>query len=345
MIEEGHYRDYGVPTNVTNRTRILVQELWILLPHDSPLRIYLGELAPSSRHQFVRLLQRVADLLEVEPESHPWHEMDAATLARVRDSLLAADLSPSTVNVALAGLRGISRASFSEEALGEDWYVCEEGHRRHLRSLSLERVSTASLEGSPPATGRVLFEGEFSALVWACRSDPLTSGARDEAIISAIYAGVLLAPEAANLDLTDWSPEPPSLRANAGAGDYRERVIQLGHAAADAVAGWVAVRGPEPGPLFLTMGRHGNITGRRMSTRGMQATVARRAALAGIRQLTVGDLRATAIHDLFESGAHPEDIAEIAGLKSLLTVIRYDHRPLEAIKKCLWHGENAYHKW
>lgn len=345
MIGEDHYCDYGVPANVTNRTRILVEELWTHLPQDSALRIYLGELAPSSRHQFVRLLQRAADLLEIEPQTYPWHEMDANTLSHVRDSLLAADLSPSTVNVALAGLRGISRASFSEEALGRDWFGCEEGHRRHLRSLSLERVSTARLEGSRPATGRVLFEGEFSALVWACRSDPLTSGARDEAMISAIYAGVLLAPEAANMNLTHWSPQPPSLRANAGAGDYRERVIQLGHAAADAIAGWVAVRGPELGPLFLTMGRHGNITGRGMSTRGMQATVARRASLAGIRQITVGDLRATAIHDLFESGAHPEDIAEIAGLKSTLTIVRYDHRPLEAIKKCLWHGENAYHKW
>src|SRR5918998_3614238 len=79
----------------------------------NPLTLYLAGLAPSSRSSVVRSLRSVAQLLQVPYAAVPWAQLRYSHVVAIRQQLLARDLAPATVNLALAALRGIAREAWN----------------------------------------------------------------------------------------------------------------------------------------------------------------------------------------------------------------------------------------
>ncbi len=208
------------------------------LPLWNPVDAYLERLAPETGRVMEGRLRSVARYLDVEYRTFGWHELDPDCLASIRDGLLEAGTAPGTVNVTLATIRGVVRTARDLGIIG------------YARCAELERVANAPAD--PDTLGRALSHREMSVLFATCARDRSTAGVRDLAILSAMYAGGMRANELAALELADWKPESPGLRVREGR-SYALRTVLLGPKAADAVAGWVAIRCGGPGPLFLRM--------------------------------------------------------------------------------------------
>ena len=133
----------------------------------------------------------------------------------------------------------------------------------------------------------------MSALFATCARDHSTAGVKDLAILSAMYAGGMRASELAASEVDDWTSEPPGLRVRVGRG-YALRTVQLGSKAENAVAGWVAIRGGGPGPLFPPLVKSGSIVGRRLTGSGVRVMLRKRGEDAGIGRLKAHDVRHTA---------------------------------------------------
>ncbi len=252
------------------------------LPLWEPVDAYLESLAPETARVMEGRLRSVARYLGVEHQEFAWHELAPERLADIRDELLNDGVTPGTVNVALAAIRGVARTARDLGIIG------------YARCGELERILNAPTD--PDTLGRALSHREMSVLFSTCARNRSTAGVRDLAILSAMYAGGMRANELAALELDDWTSEPPGLRVRIGR-SYALRTVLLGPKAADAVAGWVAIRGGGPGPLFLPLIKSGSIAGRRLTGSGVRVMLRERAEDAGIKGLTAHDVRHTAVCD------------------------------------------------
>ncbi|MDP9383153.1 MAG: site-specific integrase [Chloroflexota bacterium] len=261
------------------------------------------------------------------------HELDPDRLIGIRDGLLEGGVAPGTVNVTLAAIRGVARTARDLGIIG------------YARCGEMERVPNASTD--PDTLGRALSRREMSALFATYARDRSTAGVRDLAILSAMYAGGMRANELAALELDDWTCEPPGLRVRAGR-DYALRTVLLGPKAADAVAGWVAIRGGGPGPLFLPLIKSGSIAGRRLTGSGVRVMLRERAEDAGLKGLTAHDMRHTAIRDLWRAGANVLTVMRVVGGASPRALERYcrsGSRGASGIGRAKQRGRTGYHRW
>jgi integrase len=303
------------------------------LPLGNPVDVYLDGLKAETRRVMEGRLRSVACYLGVEHRGFAWHELEPERLAAIRDGLLESGVAPGTINVALAAIRGVARTAR------------DIGIISYTRCGELVRVPNASTD--PETLGRALSPREMSALFATCARDRSVAGIRDLAILSAMYAGGMRANELAALEPEDWVPEPPSLQVRVGRG-YSLRTVLLGPRAADAVAGWVAIRGRGPGPLFLPLIKGGSIEGRRLTGSGVRAMLHERAEDAGIDRVTAHDMRHTAIRDLWRAGANVLTVMRVVGSASPWTLERYcrsGSRGGSGNGPAKQRGRTAYHRW
>ena len=291
---------------------------------------YLGGLSPATRGVMRSRLGAVAVLLGEDYEDVHWHELAAERVEGIREALLDGGTAPGTVNVGLAAIRGLARTAYDLRMIEYDQYHGVQ----ELRNCPTE----------PAPTGRPATHGELSALFTTCNSDHGAAGVRDAALLAALYAGALECREAVNLDLEDYRLEPPSLCVRAGR-EHRRREILLGDRAADAIAGWVAIRGVRPGKLFIPISKCGSLIEGGMSPKAVFGILEKRSRQAGIQPLTPRDIRHTAIRDLWESGVNLPTLRRIAGQASLLTVERYCRHGGKRSSHVAWHGQTPYHRW
>ena len=134
--------------------------------------IYLASLAPSGRRAIRGRLQSVADMFNCPFDSMPWYELRYQHLEAIRARLQEGDLAPSTINMTLSALRGVTKSAFNLDLMSADAYtrLC------NVKPVRGERV---------PA-GRALSVGEIGALLDTCAGTPI--GIRNAAIISIMYA-------------------------------------------------------------------------------------------------------------------------------------------------------------
>jgi site-specific recombinase XerD len=279
-------------------------------PHN-PLLVYLASLAPSSRGTVLRNLRQVAKIFGTSVEALNWAELRYPHVAAIREQLLARDLAPATVNLTLAGLRGVAREAWN---LG---YMTAEEYAR-IKSVKAAR-------GSRLPAGRSASRGELGAVLDACAQDMSIAGIRDGAMIALLYAAGLRRAELAGLEVGDWLPDAAELRVKHGKGNKQRRVY-LSAGAADLLGAWLVARGPYVGRMFIPINKGGKLQGRGMTAQAVYNVVVKRAQQAGIPALSPHDLRRTFVGDLLDAGADIVTVQQLAGHANVSTTARYDRR-------------------
>jgi len=182
--------------------------------------------------------------------------------------------------------------------------------------------------------GRAIPTGELTALVRACAHDTSPAGVRDAAMLAALYTGGLRRSEMAMLALDDYTPAPPTLRILHGKND-KQREVPIPASAAAALDRWLALRGREPGALFVPIDQARRVAGdgKGMSAHAIYKMLNKRARQAGIPPLTPHDMRRTFVGDLLTAGNDISAVQRMAGHASVTTTQRYDRRGDEVMRR------------
>ena len=181
--------------------------------------------------------------------------------------------------------------------------------------------------------GRAIRRGELLALLETCAADPTPAGARDAALIALLYAGGLRRAEAVNLSLADFDVAGKSLKVY-GKG-RKERAVPLAQGTFEALLDWLAVRGEQPGALFVRIRRGGHINFRSLTTQAVYHILRHRAAQAEVQHLSTHDFRRTFVGDLLDAGADIATVQKLAGHADVSTTARYDRRGEKAKQKAV----------
>jgi len=304
-------------------------------PLADPVYAYIDSLSPASQEAVWKRLRTVARLFEIpDSATFPWHHLRAAQVARIRQRLMQPygpahkRAAPATVNLTLAVFRGIAREARNANALSDEEYrrVCE------VKADKGERL----------ARGRAVPTGELTALVRACARNASPAGARDAAMLAALYTGGLRRSELAALTVEDYTAVPPTLRVLHGKND-KQRAVPIPASAAAALDRWLGVRGREPGALFVPIDQVGRMAGdvgtvagvgmRGMSAHAIYKMLNKRARQAGVPPLTPHDMRRTFVGDLLTAGNDISAVQRMAGHASVTTTQRYDRRGEEVMRR------------
>jgi site-specific recombinase XerD len=303
-------------TNPTAADATLV--MTAMVPMDRhPAAVYLARLAPGSRRTMRGSLDTVASILtggRADAMSVDWAKVRYSHTQAIR-TLLAESYAPATANKMLSALRGVLR---------ESW---------RLGGMSSEDFSRASdldsVRGERLPRGRALGPGELAALMGACAADAGPAGARDAALLAVLYAGGLRRSEAVALNVEDYEPETGLLTIRAGKGN-KDRTCYATNGSSLALADWLAVRGHQPGALFVGIDKAGRLSERRLSGQAIQVMLQKRARQAGVARLSPHDMRRSFISHLLDAGADISVVSKLAGHTNVGTTSRYDRRPEEA---------------
>ena len=269
---------------------------------------YLLGLAAGSRRTMAGALRMLAVELGLELERVPWHRLRAAHVAAIRARLLA-KLAPATCNKVLAALRGVLREAARLGLLSHE----------DLAAV----LSVRGVKGSREMRGRALAAGELRALFSSCSSSRI--GARDAALLGVLYGCGLRRAEAAGLELADVSELDGRLELLVRGKGNRERRAYLPRGAGEALRAWLEVRGREPGRLFVSVTKGGQL-GRALTDHAIALAVQARARRAGVGAFSPHDLRRTLVGDLLDAGVDLSAVQAIAGHAQINTTARYDRR-------------------
>jgi len=220
-------------------------------------------------------------------------------------------LEPSTVARKLASLRSFYR------------FLAREG------VCSADPTLGIPAPRSPQRLPRPIAVDECEALAEA--DAPARSAAfpaarlRDRALVELLYGAGLRVGELVSLDVRDADLRRGEVRVWGKGG--KERIVPLPGAAREALAAWLGPR-QRPGflaePLFTSLRPGAGGERRRLSTRDVRRTLARRARRAGVAgRIHPHRLRHSYATHLLDMGADLREIQELLGHASLSTTQKY----------------------
>lgn len=276
---------------------------------------YLATLRGGSRRTMAQALNTVAQWAGyADAFAFPWEQLRYEHVQAVRAWLVDSGRKPATVNKYLAAIRGALRAA---------WLMGRMDGAEYQRAAAVKGVRNSTL----PA-GRELTAGEIAALMAACQADPGPAGVRDAAILAVMYAGGLRRSEVAGLQMADVDAEAGRLIIHGKGG--KSRTVYLAAGARDALADWLAIRGGEPGPVFVRINKGGRVLPSGMTAQAIYDVLRRRAEAAGVAAFSPHDLRRTFASHMLAAGADVVLVAKLMGHASTDTTARYDRRPEQA---------------
>lgn len=284
----------------------------------NPALVYLRAMAPKARRVQMDALNVIARLINpaLDIMSVKWQAIEYQHAQAIRADLIEL-YSPASVNRMLSALRGVAKQAWLMGLASADQYF---------------RINEiGNVRGSTLPAGRALAGGEVNALMQACIIDPSPAGFRDAAIIAVMAAAAPRRNELVNLTLADYDPESGALKILKAKGN-KQRKVYLENGAAEALADWLTLRGPQPGALFVPITKAGKLTFTAMTDQAIYNMLIKRATQAGVSKFTPHDLRRTCITDLLDAGVDALIVAAIAGHASTDTTRSYDRRP-EAAKQ------------
>lgn len=265
-----------------------------------------------------------------------WSALRSTHTGAIRSKLLEL-YQPGTVNVMLSALRKV---------LYHAWKLYQMDIEDYRRAADIGNVASDSL----PA-GREATDNEITDLSAVCQRDETAAGIRDAAIIAWMITQGPRRDEIAKTRRQDVSlTQHPKTGAEVIAikimfGKRRkQRMNYLDNGAYDAMLDWLALRGDEPGPLFLPIDKAGTViktradkkTGEQvpagLTSQAIYNMIDKRCKQAGITDadgkadLSPHDFRRTVAGDLTEKS----DVIiaqKTLGHASVNTTQRYDRRP------------------
>jgi site-specific recombinase XerD len=304
-------------TTTTTRSLALPADL----PIDrNPAAVYLASLAPTGRVTMQSALNGIAAKLTnnriVDARLLDWRVLRYQHVEALRSRLMD-EYAPATANKMLCAVRGVMLHSWK---LG------------YIDAEEYQRIKTVkSVKGSSVPAGRSLTPAEIEAMLNACARDASPAGARDGALLVLLSAGGLRRAEMCTLKLSDYDPVNRLVLVR-GKGN-KQREVPLNNDALRALTDWIDVRGPAAGAIFCPVNKSGNVTIKaRLSPQSIYDAVIKRAAEAGVKQLSTHDFRRTFIGDLLDAKADISTVQKLVGHANVTTTQRYDRRP-EAVKR------------
>ena len=288
-------------------------------PSPNPAAIYLSGLAKTGRRAMGSQLRFVAGLLGASNiEAVPWHQIKYEHLVAIRTRSEEMGRSAATINLMLAAIRGVSRASWN------------------MGMMTAEQVAkiqaVKNLRAVIEPKGRRITQGELVAIMAGIKTGT-PAGKRDAVIVALAYCGGLRRREIAALGLEDVADAGQAIEIKVRAGKGRkDRVLFLDNGAADALRDYISVRGKSPGQLLLASTKSGRLLDRGVSDQAIYCRIKRCASVAAVKSLSPHDMRRSFVSDLLDAGADISVVAAMAGHANIGTTIRYDRRG-DAAKK------------
>ncbi len=282
---------------------------------------YLSSLAPVGRRGIISRLKCVTAFFQGAPDylSAPWTSLRYEHLIALRQQFIETGWSPATVNLTLTSIRGVLRAAFNLGLISAEHY---------LRIKALPPVKARTL----PA-GRELPTEQIAAIRAACGTS--LAGLRDAALLSLLYYAGLRRSESISIDLMDLETNDDLwLVVRHGKGGHQRRIPIL-NGCKEAILTWIAVRGNQPGPLFVRITPTFGLTQKRLSQAAVYRILSRRQAEAHVPHCTPHDMRRSCASHLLDKGADIVTVQKILGHASVNTTARYDRRSEKAQIKAL----------
>lgn len=249
-----------------------------------------------------------------------WAKLGFQHTAALRAKIEALGMTAASGSRWLCALRGALKAA---------WRLGLMTHEDYARAADV-----ASFKGTTLPAGRALSWAELVALFAACQADPTPAGARDAALLSVARSAGLRRDEIAKLTLEDYDQATGELKVlHAKGNKQRLAYLEKENGSFWAVAAWLELRGQDPGPLFYRINKGGRIIAEGLTDQAIYSILKKRAAQAGIAELSPHDFRRTFASDLLDAGADLATVSKLMGHASVLTTARYDRRGEEAKKK------------
>jgi len=274
---------------------------------------YLASLkSDAGRRGMLSQLRKVARILRApDIDAVNWATLNAANVRAILSALSTQNLAPASIATALNALKGVARACWERGTLDTETY-------QRIRSIRPPA-------GSRLPAGRDIDAGERLALMQTTARDRTPAGVRDAAILAVLIATGMRRAELCALRTSDVDLQSGKLRV-IGKGD-KERTVYLRNGALRYLRDWLAVRGYEPGPIFCRINKAGRIfPAQPLSTTAMHKIITKRAAEAGLRDITPHDFRRTYAGELLDAGQDIATVAALLGHASVETTARYDRR-------------------
>jgi len=316
-------------------------------PNQNPVISYLASLgSKDSRRVQKAALDQIAKALSngaiEDCREFPWEQLDYGMVTAVK-AWLDTKYAPSTVNRYLCAVRRVIKEAWRHHLITAEEYQ---------RATDVQSVSAQRLP-----TGRELENQEIRALIEACLSNKENPalGLRDAAIISMMYSSGLRRSEVVTLDLDDLDLKHGELRVIGKRN--KERKAYLAKGAVRAIEKWLDVRGKDPGPLFYSINKGGNIVRyryerltaqqkqqgikpkhivARLSDQTIYHVIERRGKEAGlVKKTTPHDMRRTFVSDLLDVGVDLATVSKMAGHEDTNTTKRYDRRSSRVMQEAV----------
>ena len=291
----------------------LLDEALQKAPDRQPALVYLEGLAAGGGRKTMRsALNQAARLLSNGRDDAltlRWQDLRYSQVNDLRTQL-EQRFQPATVNKVLSAVRGCLKAAWRMELM-----TVEDYHKA---------VDVPNVRGSRLPAGRALVKAEVAALLQVCREDPKAVGARDGAALALMAGAGLRRAETVAVRIEDYDAGNGAIRI-VGKG-HKERMAYLGGEASGIIAGWIRVRGSQPGPLLCPIAPSGRIEIRPLTGQAVMLRLWERCRQAGIRPCSPQDLRRTYISYLLEDGADLAVAQRMAGHANPRTTVRYDRR-------------------
>ncbi len=272
------------------------------------LRVQAGELAENSAASYKRGVDKFMSWCE----SSEVQTVSPETLRGWKAALLKDGKRPATVNAWMAGVRALFA-----------WGV----ETRRLAYNPAENVKGASRRGKTRKHNREALTDLEVRRVLAQPDRTTPQGRRDYAILALmVYTGVRQV-EVYRADLADLRTENGNLvLAVTGKGhEAADDVVVVSNPKAQAaIYDWLAERGDQSGPLFVSFSDRSR--GERLGLRSIRLLVKQYFKAAGVRgNKTTHSLRHTAISKAIMRGAPVQKVQNMARHKSLDTTMIYYH--------------------
>lgn len=298
---------------------------------DNAALVYLASLGSAhSRRAMAAQLNRMAQLAGYpDAETCPWGQMRAQHTAALRARLVEDGYAASTINQALAALRGVLTAA---------WRLGQMTAEELGRAVDVKSVRGSS---AAQAAGRAVTYGEIMALA-AATADGTPAGTRDAAILAVAYACGLRREELAGLRIADYNAATGQLLVT-GKG-RKEREVFVANGAKKALDNWLALRSSVAGEhVFVSIRKGGHMTGAAMTAQAIYNAIIARCEAAGVAGVTPHDFRRTYIGELLDAGVDLATVATLAGHSNPSTTQSYDRRGSRARQaaaaKLHWPGQ------